>query len=179
MKKTRMRMGKMQCPDCLGDVSSMARACRHCGHTFSEDQLSKQATFEEKVRKTAPFGCAGVLFAILAALALWTYSRPTEPATPQERAVAAGRAEADRTAVLKFTAEGTAGEAVKLRLDNPSSFELVAASAMPGKTDDGEPGWIVGVTYRAANGFGGVVTNNAIVSVDHDGKEALKVIEVR
>ncbi|WBH16502.1 hypothetical protein [Sphingomonas radiodurans] len=169
----------MQCPNCLGDVPSAAKACRRCGHAFSEGQLEKQAAFEKRAKMAAPYVSGLAILTVLVLLWTCTRQQAAQPLTPSERVEAGRKASSDKLAVLEYRAEGTAAEAVKQRLNDPASFELVGASAMPGKTDDGSPGWIVGVTYRAKNGFGAVMTNNAIVSVDQQGEAALKIIDIR
>ena len=89
------------------------------------------------------------------------------------------QAQTSAVAISKFKAEGAAAAAVKERLSNPSSFELVGADAVPGKTDAGEPGWIVGVTYRGTNAFGKIVAGNSFVSVSQSGEVPLKIIDLR
>lgn len=70
MKERPLRVGKMQCPECLGEVSSEATACLHCGHTFSPEHLASQASFEAQEQKFARK--TGIAVALLFALGLGT-----------------------------------------------------------------------------------------------------------
>ena len=172
-----MQVGKKKCPRCAETVKAEATACRHCSYEFTAEEMKRQVDFEAANRRRGSIGCVAILIAALV-FYVWYHNRPVRPLTPAEAAAEREANAKDKEDVAKFDAEGTAAEAVKARMKNPSSFELVGAKAMRGKTDDGSPGWIVGVTYRGTNSLGGVVTQNAIVSVDDVGTSALKVIDI-
>lgn len=173
MKKAKLRVGKMQCPNCLTDVPSAAKACRNCGHAFSAEQLSEQAAFEQRINKARPFVSAGLVVAMLG-VGTCTYHQLTRPPTSAEMEAKRQREQS----AAQFLARGAAGAIVKERMKNPASFELVEDEASPAKMDDGQPGWIVAVTYRGTNSFGGVITQRALVWVDETGNTPLKVVDV-
>lgn len=173
-----VQLGKKVCPRCAETVKAEATACRHCGYEFTEEEMAAQRTTQAKLQRRGNIG-AVVLLVLAAGVGTCVYNGSNQPLTPEEQAANSEKDTAEEAAFAKFAAEGTASEAVRAGTKNPSSFELVGSSAMPGKTDDGDPGWIVGVTYRGTNSFGGVITQNAIVSVDASGKQALKVIHIR
>lgn len=174
MKKARLRMGTMQCPNCLGNAPSAAKACRHCGHPFSAEQLKEQAAFEQRINKAKPFARALLLAAVLC-VGTCAYREVTRSSTPEEIAASTRREQSS----AQFLAQGAAGAIVKERMKNPASFDLVADDASPAKMDDGQPGWIVAVTYRGTNSFGAVMTERALVWVDQSGNTPLKVVDVK
>jgi len=166
-------MGKMQCPNCLGDAPSAAKACRHCGYAFSAEQLGGQAAFEQRINKAKPFAMA-LLLATVLGVGTCAYREATRPSTPAEIAANAQHEQSS----AQFLARGSAGAIVKERMKNPAAFDLVEADANPAKMDDGQPGWIVAVTYRGTNSFGAVTTERALVWVDQTGNTPLKVVDV-
>lgn len=88
-------------------------------------------------------------------------------------------AEADLINKAKGNAWGTAMDAVKRQMNDPSSFEFVDVGIMPGKTDAGAPAWFVALTYRGTNSFGGVVTQQTLVTVDESGNRVVSLVNVQ
>ncbi|GGI90755.1 hypothetical protein GCM10007973_28850 [Polymorphobacter multimanifer] len=168
-----MRVGKMQCRSCLGAVSSVAEACRHCGKEIPADQVEEQQTFEKRIKRATPYTSAVLVIALLG-IGTCTYRQATREPTAAET-------QADNEsgkAAAKFLAEVSAAAILRGRMKNPPSFHLVEAKANPAIMDSGNPGFIVAVIYRGTNSFGGTITRRAMVWVDETGNTPLKVIDV-
>ena len=172
-----MRVGKMDCPSCLAVVQSQAKACRHCGHHFSAEQLEKQAAFEVITMKRGKIGC-GIMAIALLGIGTCTYQSADRPLTAEEVARQKTEQAKDEEEKAKATAITTAWSAVQQRMLNPKSFEYVDMRAVRGKAKDGTRTWIVAVRYRGTNAFGGVMPGNALVTVDQDGN-VISIIDVK
>ena len=65
----------------------------------------------------------------------------------------------------------SANEIVKTRLKSPSSFSLVSGKTVwSGKTNHGQPAYIVRVEYDAQNGFGAAIRDCNMVAFWDEGK---------
>lgn len=164
------QFGKKKCPACGMSNKTARMTCGKCGYRYSAAENEDQLAFEARTRRRTALVCVAIL--IPAAL-LWVISEKYGIDEP-----AVSSAQQDFLPGSRLLARATAGAAVKERMSNPASFDLVDATANEGKADDGSPAWIVGIAYRGTNAFGGVVTGHAIVTVDRTGQTPLGIVDL-
>ena len=140
-------MALIKCTECGKEISASAAACPNCG-----------AKPPAKTSKLTWIVGGVFAFVVVSCISTQNSSNaPSAPAaasqTPEQIATAKARADAEEK---EFQFAVMAAKLVRSSLKNPASFELVAANLVVGGA--------LCIKYRATNGFGAVVTEEAAIT---------------
>lgn len=157
-----MKPDEKKCPQCAEAVKIDARVCKHCQHTFSEQEIAQAKKQQEVGQIAGGIGCLVVGALILGFCTLGGGSDPKEEAA-QATKTAEDRRKGFHCLSAWDGSNRSLVDQVKARLRDPGSFEHAETRITP--VGEGGKHAII-MEYRARNGFGGMNVNKAVGAVD-------------
>ena len=157
---------KFTCPACAEKIAIEALKCKHCGETFTPEQVKQRKAANDK--KTA-IGC-GVMLAI-GLIVLIPACISDNKNRPEIEAKQAEEKRKGFHCLSSWDGAHTAfRDAIKSKLRDPNSFEHDETKLGPIK--DGEH-YII-MNFRSRNGFGGMVEGFANGRIRNDTCEVIE-----
>lgn len=137
-------MAMTACFECKAPISTTAAACPQCG--------ARVARHNDGNGSSIALLAAGAFAAVLG---IFFYSALK---TPEPPAKTAEQVKADRAKEAQFQADALKLRALKARLKNPASFDLVSARRLSDGT--------LCITYRGTNSFNATTTEQTAIAAN-------------
>lgn len=164
-----MKIGEKKCPRCAEIIKVEARACKHCGHEFSQRDVESAKQRAADSQRNGAIGCVALIILILG------ISQCSPGPQEETKTETAGEQAAKQKEEAENVRKGfhclsawdgsnrSLTRQVKDALRNPDSFEHVETRIGPVTESGKHP---IFMTYRAQNGFGGMNVESAAGMVD-------------